>query len=348
MSDQLLSNQIFSIVGTTATGKTSLALQIADEIIRQDKAVGVTIISADSRQVYKGLEVCSGSDVPPMWSIMTQFATACHGHPEFPIFLFGTSVLEPTAEWSVTHFRQYALPIIQQSFENGFSVIIVGGTGLYHEHLFSTDPLLDIPPNKELRLAAALLSLDQLQEKVATDASDAWSAMNDSDRYNPRRLIRALEKAAGSDAPLASIHFPFNLSHLNHATLGIIDSPENLKNKIRNRVNERLQHGALDVTTSLIRKYEDQLWKLAAFTSTGCKEIRMYLERQIDIDQLKELWSRRELQYAKRQLTWWKTHQFASSSPLFANKTKQWVDLSKNEQENWQTAVTQSCILALC
>lgn len=65
MSDLLLAQQIFSIVGTTATGKTSLALQLAEEICRKDKAAGVTIISADSRQVYKGLEVCSGADVPP-------------------------------------------------------------------------------------------------------------------------------------------------------------------------------------------------------------------------------------------------------------------------------------------
>ena len=357
MSDQLLSNQIFSIVGPTATGKSALAFQIAEEIIRQDKAAAVTIISADSRQVYQGLEICSGADVPETWNPVTHFATAGYRHPEFPISFFGTSVIAPTAEWSVTHFRHYALPIIAESFSQGCAVIIVGGTGLYHEHLFSTDPLLDVPPNENLRHAAALLTLDQLQEKVASEAPEAWAAMNDSDKYNPRRLVRALEKAAAilsgdavaksTDFPTAA-EFPLHLSHLNHATVGVIDSPEHLQTKILHRVNERLQHGAVQEITTLIGKYDDPLWKLPAFSSTGCKEVRMYIDGRIDIDQLKELWSRRELQYAKRQLTWWKTHQFASSSPHFAQKTKQWTDLSKDVQKSWQTAVTQSCILGLC
>jgi len=354
MSDRLLSNQIISIVGTTATGKTALAFQVAQEIIHQAKAAGVTIISADSRQVYRGLEVCSGADVPASWNHTTQFATNGFRHPEFPLFFFGTSVVEPVSEWSVTHFRQYALPLMAKSFDEGFAVIIVGGTGLYHEHLFSTDPLLDVPPDENLRRLAGLIPLDELQEKVATQAADAWAEMNDSDKYNPRRLVRALEKAAFySDAPQSQpqknyTDFPLHLQHVHHATLGIIDSPEHLEKKISQRVNERLQHGAVEEVTTLIGKYDDVLWKLPAFSSAGCKEVRMYIEGKVDIDQLKELWVRREVQYAKRQLTWWKTHQFACSSSEFANKTKQWIDLGTEQPTNWQTAVTQSCILGLC
>lgn len=351
MSDLLLSNQIFSIVGTTATGKTALAFQLAEEICRQDKAAGVTILSGDSRQVYKGLEVCSGADLPPSWEKTLQFATDGYKHPEFPISFFGTSVIEPTMEWSVAHFRQYALPLLAQSIDSGFTVLVVGGTGLYHEHLFSTDPQLDIPPDEELRMAASQVSLQDLQAKVQLEASAAWEELNESDRANPRRLVRALERSAARTMEAESslpLEFPLQLDQLKHVTIGIVDSPEHLKEKISQRITDRFQQGVVEEVERLMSRYDDPLWKLPAFTSTGCREIRMYIESQLELEQLKELWLRRELQYAKRQLTWWKKHPYATSVDTFLAKVHQWIDLSTNEDEDWQTAVTQSCILGLC
>jgi tRNA dimethylallyltransferase len=349
MSDQLLSNHIFSIVGPTATGKSAVAFQLAEEIIQQDKAAGVVIISADSRQIYKGLEVCSGADVPPQFQRTIKFATEGFRHPEYPIFFFGTSVVSPVESWSVAHFRQYALPIMASCLSEGCLVILVGGTGLYHEHLFSTDPLLEVPPDEELRTAVALMPLDELQEKVAADAPDVWAAMNDSDKYNPRRLVRALEKQAAQaecGEALPELPFPLDLSQLSHVTVGIVDRVDRLQEKITARVYDRLQHGAVEEVQRLMGLYEDPLWKLPAFSSTGCKEVRMYVEQQLDIDQLKALWTRRELQYAKRQLTWWKAHPFATTAQ-FAKKTKQWTNIAE-ESGDWQTEISQSCILGVC
>lgn len=349
MADLLLSQHIFSLVGPTATGKSSLAVELATELIRQDRTAGVCIISADSRQVYQGLEICTGVDLPPTWEVATQFATAGYQHPEYPIYFFGSSVVEPTAEWSVAHFRQYATPLIKMSDESGFTVILVGGTGLYHEHLFSSDPLLDVPPDEALRQELATLSLHELQEKVQTEAADTWLTMNSSDQQNPRRLVRALEKARNQ--PSISVSSPelmLDIKNLTHVTLGLTDTPERLKTKISARIEERFQRGVIAEVEKLIANYDEPLWKLPAFSSTGCKEVRLYIDGQLDIDQLKELWLRHELQYAKRQLTWWKTHPYATTVPGFSRKEKQWVDLSKIDQQDWQTEITQSCILGLC
>lgn len=348
MPDVLFSQHIFSIVGPTATGKSGVARELAEEIIRQDRAAGVTIISADSRQVYKGLEICTGADIPPEWEQKVVAATPGFQHPEFPITHFGTSVIDPTAEWSVNHFRQYALPLLQHSLDAGFSTIIVGGTGLYHEHLFSTDHNLEVPPDEELRNAMALLPLEELQEKVQIEASDAWLNMNASDRQNPRRLIRALEKAQHQDITPADPTATVDISGVTHVTVGLTDTPERLREKIAARIDDRFQHGVIAEVEKLIADYDAPLWKLPAFSSTGCKEVRMHIEGQLDIDQLKEVWLRRELQYAKRQMTWWKSHPYATAVDTFQAKQKQWVDLSQIDQQDWQTEITQSCILGLC
>lgn len=347
MSDLLLSNRVLAIVGPTATGKSGLALHLAEEICRQDKAAGVTIISADSRQVYQGMEICTGADIPDTWETTTQFATSGYRHPEFPIFLCGIAAISPLQEWSVTHFRQYALSVVAESLSQGHVVLLVGGTGMYHEHLFSTDALLDIPPNPELRKATALLTLEQLQAEVQSQTIEGWQQMNESDRQNPRRLIRALEKAEQKE-PLSSAQLPFSLAAITHITVGLRDTPERLSERIASRVQERFQAGVVAEVEKLVATYDEVSWKLPAFSSTGCKEVRMYLDEKITIEELKELWHRRELQYAKRQLTWWKAHPYATSVEGFAAKTKQWIDLSTVDPQDWQTEIIQSCILGLC
>jgi tRNA dimethylallyltransferase len=286
-------NKLLSIVGPTATGKTNLALQLIEPLLKNFSRVDV--ISADSRQVYAGMEIGTGVDLP------TDLANE-------RVLLHGTSFLKPTEEWSVAHFQDFARPIIEASWKAGGIPIIVGGTGLYHQQLFTTDPHLHIPPNEEVRQRAATSTLLQLQEWLQKVAPGKFAQMNDSDRQNPRRLVRAIELAlspapAETHAHASPVTEPPAYDHL---FVGLTAPKEFIEAKITQRVDERLNHGMIEEVTRLRANYTDPDWKLPAFSATGYKEVRAYLEGTLEYEQMRELWTRREVQYAKRQLTWWK------------------------------------------
>jgi tRNA dimethylallyltransferase len=348
MSDSKISKKIVAVVGPTATGKTALALQLAEAVIDQSSHAGVLLISVDSRQVYKGLEVCTGVDVPETWQEVIFCEQPAMQHSTKSIFLMGTSLIQPTEEWSVAHFRNFALPLIQQAFKQKFFVILVGGTGLYHEHLFSTDPAIHTPPNEALRNQAAQLSLSELQAWVERDAEHLWQEMNADDRQNPRRLVRALEKQQYGEREDSTSELPevLDVSEVSYFTLGILDTLERIKVRITSRVTKRFLQGTIAEVERLVANYNDVTWKLPAFSSTGCRELRAYIEGLVEREQLLELWTRREVQYAKRQLTWWKAHSDATTQEGFSQKQAAWYNLSTDD-DDWQTAAIKSCILAL-
>lgn len=352
MLTQELSQSIVAVVGPTTTGKTALAVQLAHTALETGQWRGVSIISVDSRQVYKGLEVCTGADIPPQWKSTVHHHQNAYRHPELPIFLFGVSVIAPDQEWSVAHFRQFAWGVIASAFKNNELVICVGGTGLYHQHLFSTDTGITVGPDDQLRKKVMTMGLEELQLQAQQDAPQFWSLMNDVDRQNPRRLVRAIEKAQmyqlaqqqeASEPTVAALPFAVDT----HFTLGITDRIDAITERIRARVIERLQLGAVTEVQELMGKYNSHQWKYPAFTSTGCKEVRMYIEGLIEYEELVMLWARRETQYAKRQLTWWRKHRYATSETASQSKLAEWYTLSEQDTDSWKTAAIQSCILAL-
>lgn len=349
MSVQKSSSSVIAVVGPTATGKTALAVQLAQAALDEGKWRGVSVISVDSRQVYKGLEICSGVDIPPEWKATIHDDIATYQHPTLPVFLFGTSVITPDQEWSVAHFRALAWQVMTQAFAQNELVICVGGTGLYHEHLFSTHPVIGVGPNQDLREQVAQLDLEALQNRVQFDAGQIWEQMNHSDRYNPRRLVRALEKKAALEssesADTSPLPLPFTIE--TQYTLGITDEIAQIEKRIHARVNERITQGAITEVQKLMGQYGKQAWKLPAFSSTGCKEVRAYIENMVEYDEMIMLWVRREVRYAKRQLTWWRKHQYATEVSTFGRKQSAWYHLAEQKDDDWQTAAVKSCILLL-
>lgn len=290
---------VFSIIGSTAVGKTDASFELAKFLLTQ-KYKRAHLISADSRQVYQGLEVLTGADVPE------DFAKATSESFEYPYFekdrvlLHGIGIIGPSQEWSVAHFQQLALPIIASAEKHDEAVILVGGTGLYHDHLFSEDTQLQVAPNADVRSKAEKLSLKELQEWLESLNSQKLQSLNNSDLQNPRRLIRAIEISL--DSSKNGVKNPQE-SSIYHHYFGITAPLDFISEKISKRVKARFSRALREV--EIILSNEENITKLVR-TTLGFSQLSAFLNEQVSKEQAQEIWTTRELQYAKRQLTWWK------------------------------------------
>ncbi len=299
---------LLSIAGLTATGKTSLALKLAEEVIDSKKYKGVILISADSKQVYQGLEILTGADIPPSFTRVKHQPYDYFQHKTLPIQIHGVSIINPDDEWSVAHFRDLAIQKINKAWDKNQLPIVVGGTGLYHQQLLSADKSIYVKPNPIIREKAEELSLEELQDWLREIAPAKISQMNESDINNPRRLIRAIEIAQAQKKRAAS-RSQLKLDHpYLYKMIAINADLEYLDDQIRQRVEKRIESGAIQEVEKVVKKFEDQEKTLPSFTAAGFSLIQSYLQEKITIKQLENEWIKEELSYAKRQLTWFKKY----------------------------------------
>lgn len=308
-------NKVLFLVGQTATGKTDAALAVATHL-------PALIISADSRQVYRGMEIGTGATLPS--SFHSQHLSEPAPTPIPDVFysdknteVWLSSCIAPNEEWSAAHFVQAARWCIQRAWKKGLLPIIVGGTGSYTEQLVRPPDSLLIPPNPELRARLSQMSVEELQEEVRKTAPERWQSLNASDQYNPRRLVRILETAAMMFA--AHIHTLPTLE-ADMLWIGLRAEPQWLDERIRQRVKYRAEHGMIEETQRLLKQYSPGLPSLSA---TGYRETVDFLEGKTDRSQWLADWTLHEQQYAKRQSTW-----FAKRSEI------QWLEAENQDLQN--------------
>lgn len=276
-------SKLLVISGPTATGKTQLAFKLAEKFNGE-------LISADSRQVYKGMDIGTGKEFSP------------------EIKTWGCDVVGPDDEWSVAHFVKFATEVIANIQQRGKLPIVVGGTGLYIANLLNPPETLNIPPDKELRLKLEKLSLSELQRMLRHLSEKRFNRMNDSDQRNPRRLIRAIEVVKFPKLHnIATLQTPRNDS-LHIALMAPI---KEIDRRIEDRVRQRIEKGAEQEVRGLVRKYG---WDSALNFTIGYKEWKPYIgvdgertgsrEQRTENREVIELWITHEKQYARRQLTW--------------------------------------------
>lgn len=307
----------FSFIGTTAVGKTSTVLAVAEQLIASHVVAGVVLLSADSRQVYEGLEVLSGADVPDHFKRNQVAHIAGKNYFEWQnIFLSGVSCISPSDEWSVAHFQQYARLVLEWAAERKYLVCVVGGTGLYHEQILQTDAALHVPPDEKLRSWAADRTVAELQEKLEELNQSSLDALNQSDRQNPVRLVRAIERseylksARPKLQPALGEQFAgFAPEEYAQKYIGFERSDAVIQSAIFARVQERFETRAVDEVREL-RSRPDLSTQVQK--TLGFSEICQFLDNELSADACQELWSLHEWQYAKRQKTWWKRLQTAT------------------------------------
>lgn len=310
-----------AIIGSTSVGKSDCAFATAKEIGIQFEQV--FIISVDSRQVYKGLEILSGCDIPPDYARVHDESICCYDFFRHEnISLFGLSCVEVWDEWSMTHFNTFASKLYDYAVKNTIPVIFVGGTGLYYEHLFSKDPSLFVPPNYQLREELENTSTSELLALLAEQHPGYVAQLNNSDAHNRRRLVRALERAAAG--VLTSPHHSVTATPLSF--VGLKASHKKLEDRIAYRVRSRLTHGVVEEVVRIRAQHPSP----QVITALGYEQCQKIADGEASEEHILS-WIRSEIQYARRQETWWKKHQqitwFETADPTWFLQFKKHVGI---------------------
>jgi tRNA dimethylallyltransferase len=266
--------KIIVVAGPTASGKSDFAVDLALKVNGE-------IISADSRQVYKGLDIGTGKITNDEMK----------GIPHHML-----DVIDLEDDFSVAEYYKRAHPIVEDIFSRGKTPIICGGTGQYIDALIYDVQVPAVPPNKSLREELEKKNVDELYAELAE--KDRYRA-DTVDRHNKVRLIRALEIAheLGYVPALPDIKlvYPTEL-YLLHP------SREILRDRITKRLEKRLQNGMVGEVKSVMDK---------GYTSAQMKKfgleyaiIGAFLEGSISEGDMKTEVINKSMQYAKRQETW--------------------------------------------
>jgi tRNA dimethylallyltransferase len=305
--------QIISITGATATGKSQLAQELAESLIENKQAQRVYLLSVDSRQVYQGLEILTAANPPHGWHVVRNTPYRHFAHPQLAITLHGISIIPIWQDWSPAHFQKLYLEI-KKELKDEDVLILVGGTGFYHRQIIQPATTLSIPPNPTLRREINKKPVQFLQEKLKQTDPEKLEAMNQSDIQNPRRLIRAIEIAQFTNSKKIIKKNHKEDVFLIHLTL----TQKEREEKIKRRVAERFKHAVHEVRACLNQfKLSPEL---PAASSIGFAQIAAYLNHELDKHQALSKWQTSEIQYARRQDTWWK--QSANLNFLEANDPK--------------------------
>jgi tRNA dimethylallyltransferase len=291
------------ICGPTATGKTKLAVKLA-------KLLEGEIVSADSRQAYKGMDIGTGKDIDQNSEIKKQTSIIQLKNSEIeigfrekegiPVWL--VDMVKPDYNFNVSDYTKCARIVVEDISSRGKLPIIVGGTGLYIKALLETLDLIGIGQNNLLRKKIEKQTVEKLQKYLLESDATRFEKMNQSDQKNPRRLIRAIEIAEFmKHNHRLKKELPVISDSLN---IGLTAPIDQLKKNIEMRVHQRMQDGLVEEVTQLINAGYD--WSLSSMSATGYQVWRKYFEEKKPLETIIKDIIQIEFQYAKRQLTWFK------------------------------------------
>ncbi len=276
-------SQIVVLTGQTATGKTQRALELAKEH-------GGALISCDSRQVYRDLDIVTGKDL----ALLQQ-----SGSPYYGIDLVTAN--EPYSSHDWAHMATKAINALSAQ---GKMPIVVGGSWLYIKHLlYGFD--VTVPPYYSLRKKLNAFSVAQLQSKLQElPESDTLTPLNESDRMNPHRLIRRIEILTHYKKHPQTLDIQTQKPDWSARIIGYRHANrDNLEDAISRRVEQRLQEGALDETRALLRRYGESA---PGMQTIGYVQLIAHLKGDLTLKEATQEWIVKEVQYAKRQYTFMK------------------------------------------
>jgi len=269
------------ILGPTAVGKTDLSLLLA-------RRLGGEIVSADSTQVYRGMDI--GTDkLPP------------EKRGEIPHHL--VDIRWPDEGFSAAEFVRLAREAIEEIAGRGRIPIVAGGTGLYLRALTEGFAFFPVPPSPSFRRRweeafrrEGKRALERARRFLEARAPELARRV---DLQNPRRVLRALEAAASG-----VLSYPDRIpSPFRPLKIGLIRRREEIYRRIEERVDSQLRRGLLEEVRELARRYPQ---RPPAFSALGYKEVLAYLDGTLSYPEMVETLKKNTRRFAKRQITWFR------------------------------------------
>jgi tRNA dimethylallyltransferase len=268
------SKPIIVIAGPTASGKSSMALKLAKEFDGY-------IINADSRQIYKELKTGTAQPTPEKVIDDTWYID------DIKHYLYG--FVSAKENYNLFEYQQDVQKILDKEDK---LPILVGGTGLYIDCIIHN---YDLKDNKKRKSKYSRKQLDKMTVKQLQNLLDKniLERFNNSDRNNPIRLIRAIERGGINRDKGKPLNYLYILLEI---------KPRDLKGKIQTRVEQMFREGLLEENENLLNNGFD--YSLPSMQSIGYQEFNGYFKNEKDLQQVKDEIVLHTLQYSRRQDTW--------------------------------------------
>ena len=287
MKSQIPKNKILVILGPTASGKSELAVKFA-------KKLNSEVISADSRQVYKGLNIGSGKITKK----------EMRGVPHHCLDIASLKPIWSGKVFTALDFKKCGEKAIADILARGKVPIICGGTGFYIDILLGRMEIAEVAPNWKLRKKLEKMPVEKLFKMLKKLNPDRAKNV---DAKNPRRLIRAIEVAKMKPSAISrqpSETESRKLKAESFTFIGIKLPEKELKNKIEKRVKKMIKDGLVNEVKKL--RKSGLSWKRLYELGFEYKYPSLFLQGKINKKEMLDKMILENRQYAKRQMTWFK------------------------------------------
>ncbi len=312
------SKKVILIGGPTASGKTDIALKLAEKYNGE-------LINADSRQIYKYLDIGTNKGkVKNTGSIITLEGVDLELPNPFgddvktnlPVYelegkpMYMVSFMDPNKRFDVYRFKKAAYYLINGILTRGKLPIVVGGTGLYIDAILKNYSHSDVDEYQDIKLRNYLNSLDVgiLQEMLATESLEVFNSLNESDKNNPRRLARIIEKLKYLEAKENKKQIsredldkrrkaPYDFTFLYPEYKW-----EDLRVKIEKRAAQMFKDGLVSETEKVLKMGFEK--NSVALQGVGYKQVIEYIDGKYNLETCVEKVKNAHKHYARRQRTW--------------------------------------------
>jgi len=310
--------KIIALFGPTGIGKTGLAVKLARKFDGE-------IVSVDSRQVYKRMDVVTGKDLKKGVKYKGLGVGGVGYYDFYKTRLWGVDLVKPSERFSAADFVKAVRVIIEDIIKRRKVPILTIGTYFYFKALVTEIETFGVKQDWKLREKLDRLSVGELQKKLKRLDGDRLLAMNKSDRNNPRRLIRAIEVAKNKESKPRGDAFDFEI-----IKVGLKLAKDELYRKIDKRVDERVKMGAFEEVEKLVKVGYG--WDLSSMTGIGYKQLMAYFEGEETKGEVVKKWKLAEHKYSRAQMTW-----------LAKDRQIKWFEVDK---KGWEKKV-MDCLLTL-
>jgi tRNA dimethylallyltransferase len=302
-------NKIIVIVGPTSSGKTGLAVKLAMNI-------GGEIISADSRQVYKHMDIGTGKDLREYRIRIPDSGSRILNKFKFQISKINSKkyiniphhlidVAHPNTPFDLARWLKKARKSLAEIQKRRRVPIVCGGTGLWTQALVDGYHLSEAGQDKVLRAQLEKKTLAELLIQLKRLDKEKWAGLNNSEKNNKRRLIRYIEIA--KSPPGRGINGEASLSDKNkYIVLGIARTREEINKRIYKRLIDRLEKEDMIGEVKRLHEKHRVSWKRLAEFGLEYKNIALYLQKKLTYEEMIESLNLAIRQFAKRQMSWYR------------------------------------------